>query len=61
MKDRKNRALSKNRPTKRKDLYEVNLENKSDDFPCKKNGHIHIFLLYDNYGYCKVCGDEVLT
>ena len=61
LKKRRNRALLKDRPEKKSQCRFSDITVKSH--PCHPDNGGHHFQFYreDNYGWCKQCGDEILT
>lgn len=57
----KNRALTKDRPKKVKELRTINTESKLHQCNPLNGGHEYQFCLKDNYGYCVNCGNEILV
>lgn len=53
-----NRAFSQDRPTKANQCRTINTSDPKH--PCKER-HSFVFYRFDNYGYCKNCGSEILT
>lgn len=62
--DLRNRANAPDRPHCAAVLRTVPCVAPESNAPnrCKVGeGHEHVFVPFDRYGCCKVCGDEVLT